>query len=305
MDGDAAGGEDRTRAKSEALMDALSIAFRLGLKRYQRSWRGRCPCCDYAAGTFAVREGKAGRAWLYCANGCGRSELEEAVAAATGHRATAMTQGDHDVAAVRERNQERALALWQGSGSISGTPADTYLAARGLSGLSASPALRFREDTPHPEGGRLPALIALVSDVSSAPISVHRTFITRDGRKADVEPAKASLGPVWGGAIRLASTAEGGTVVIGEGIESSASAGRLMGLPAWAAISAGNLAKGVLLPPKAVRMVIAADPDEAGREAARQAWLRWIDEGRSVQIAIPDGAGDFNDLLRAREADHA
>ena len=51
-------------------------------------------------------------------------------------------------------------------------------------------------------------------------------------------------------------------LVIGEGIESSASAGRLMGLPAWAAVSAGNLAKGLVLPSEARRVVIAADPDD-------------------------------------------
>jgi hypothetical protein len=75
-----------------------------------------------------------------------------------------------------------------------------------------------------------------------------------------------------------------------------------MGLPAWAAISAGNLAKGLMLPPEARHVVIAADPDEAGKRAARDAWLRWRAEGRTVQIATPYGTGDFNDLLCAREA---
>ena len=64
------------------MMRATDIAARLGLKRYPRSWRGRCPCCDYASGTFSVREGNGGRVNLYCANGCDRGELEQAVAAA-------------------------------------------------------------------------------------------------------------------------------------------------------------------------------------------------------------------------------
>ena len=101
-----------------------------------------------------------------------------------------------------------------------------------------------------------------------------------------------------GGSIRLHSFVSGMPLVIGEGIETSASAGRLMGLPAWAAISAGNLAKGLLLPPEARSVVIAADPDEAGRAAARDAWLRWKAEGRDVRIATPAGKDDFNDLLR-------
>jgi phage/plasmid primase-like uncharacterized protein len=119
-----------------------------------------------------------------------------------------------------------------------------------------------------------------------------------------VEPAKASLGPVWGGAVRLEAPASDKPIVIGEGIETSASAGRLMGLPAWSAVNAGNLAKGLVLPPEASRLVIAADPDRAGRTAARDAWLRWRAEGRNVQIATPDGVGDFNDLLRQLEVGH-
>jgi putative DNA primase/helicase len=114
-----------------------------------------------------------------------------------------------------------------------------------------------------------------------------------------VTPVKASLGPIWGGAIRLHDLDPDRPLVIGEGIETSASAGRLMGLPAWAAISAGNLAKGLALPPQARRAVIAADPDDAGRTAARDAWTRWTGEGREVRITLPDGTGGFNDLLLA------
>jgi hypothetical protein len=77
-----------------------------------------------------------------------------------------------------------------------------------------------------------------------------------------------------------------------------------MGFPAWTAIAAGNMARGLVLPPKARHVVIAADPDEAGQCAARDAWLRWNEEGSSVRIATPDEPGDFNDLLMAHEARH-
>lgn len=148
----------------------------------------------------------------------------------------------------------------------------------------------------------MPALIALVQDTAGQPVAIHRTYLSRTGERANVEPPKASLGPIWSGAVRLDPIAAELPLLIGEGIESAASAGRLMRLPAWAAISAGNLAKGLVLPPEASRVVIAADPDPAGRTAARDAWLRWHGEGRAVQIATPDGSSDFNDLLRAREA---
>jgi hypothetical protein len=287
------------------MMRATDIVTRLNLKRHPRSWRGRCPNCGYAGNTLVVKASKVGWAQLYCANGCTRDELAEAVAHATGHQHLGQ-RDDSRVVERRQRNSERALALWLGSESAIDTLADKYLTERGLTGLAASSALRFRGDTPHPEGGRLPALIALVCNVSGAPVAIHRTFLARDGSKSCSEPAKASLGTVWTGAVRLDPIATGTPLAIGEGIESSASAGRLMGLPAWAAVSAGNLANALQLPPEARSVVIAADPDWHGREAARAAWHRWKAEGRDVRIAIPDREKqDFNDLLLTREAANA
>jgi hypothetical protein len=109
----------------------------------------------------------------------------------------------------------------------------TYLINRGLYDFVVSPALRFRQDTPHPEGGRYPAMIALVVDGAGKVIAVHRTFLTREGRKANLQPVKASLGPVWGGAIRLNDQEPRRPLVIAEGIETAASAGKLMDAPAW------------------------------------------------------------------------
>lgn len=278
------------------MMYARELAGRLGLKRYPHSYRGRCPCCDYPGGGFSVRDNK-GRLQLYCANGCTRAEINNALASRYGDGwRPAPSQGNETD--NRARKQRRALALWQGSTSAAGTPADHYLTARALPGLATSSVLRFLGACPHPEGGRLPALMALVSDAADRPLAVHRTYLAPDGSaKAHIEPAKASLGPVWGAAIRLDPAAP--EIVVGEGIESAASAGRLLGLPAWAALSGGNLARGLVLPPAVRRIVIAADPDLYGRDAARAAWWRWRDEGRAVQIALPERDDcDFNDLLR-------
>jgi putative DNA primase/helicase len=282
--------------RSNLSTSAEDIAAHLGLKRYPRSWRGRCPARGYAS-TFSVRAGREGRALLFCASCRDRDALAQAVALASGQDRPSDPRADRDEVARRQRSQDRALALWSGSDSLLGTSAAKYLVGRRLNALTVSPALRFRADTPHPEDGRYPALIALIQNADGVPIAIHRTFLTRDGRKANVGPGKASLGPTWGGAIRLQAIDPDKPLVIGEGIETSASAGLLLGLPAWAAISAGNLAKGLELPSQVRRIVIAADPDDAGRGAARAAWFRWCAEGREVKIAVPDGTGDFNDLV--------
>jgi hypothetical protein len=91
--------------------------------------------------------------------------------------------------------------------------------------------------------------------------------------------------------------------VIAEGIESSASAGQMLGLPAWAAISAGNLGYALALPLGVRRITIAVDADDVGRNAAQAAACRWRAERRIVRFVTPD-VGDFNDVALAhREAD--
>jgi len=79
-------------------------------------------------------------------------------------------------AAAKARKRDKARALWNGAEPAQGTPADLYPLRRGLPGLALSPALRFRCDTPHPEGGRLPAMVALVCNVEGTPVAVHRTY---------------------------------------------------------------------------------------------------------------------------------
>ncbi len=281
-----------------ATISARDIAGRLNLRRYPRSWRGTCPSCSYR-GAFAVTEHIGSQPRLWCANACSRDALNDAVERViAGWRPTPPRDDESPaaVAARRAAKQAAALRLWSGSERCGH---EAYLGGRGLSAIATSEALRFRADTPHPEGGRLPAMIALVRDAAGNPTAVHRTFLSRDHTaKADVVPAKASIGPTWGAAIRLHDTAP--EIVIGEGIETAASAGLLLDLPAWAAISAGNLAKGVMLPAEIKSVVIAADPDPPGEAAARAAAQRWTMEGRTVRILRPNGGGDCNDILRNR-----
>lgn len=285
---------------------AADVAAKLNLARRHRSWRGTCPACEYQR-AFSVRAGRADRPLLYCANGCGQHELAEAVARATNMDCRTPERSSVADEQQTQRRQEAALRLWRGSGQATGTLVADYLQHRALPDLERSGSLRFRPDCPHPEGGSWPAMMALVQDAEDRELGIHRTYLARDGRgKAPVDPSKASLGPIWGGAVRLDPASP--EIVIGEGIESAASAGRILSLPAWAALSAGNLAKGLVLPPEVRSVVIAADADprtkqgrRPGQDAARSAAHRWRSEGRRVRIAVPDGEGaDFNDVLRSR-----
>jgi len=277
-------------------LSARELATRLGLHRSGREWRGNCPSCRYSD-TFMLTE-RGGRVLAWCASCQDQGFVTHLLRGGDCAEARA-TQATHaaEEARSREWKRERALDLWRGSRPASGTPADVYLKTRGLASLAASRLLRFSSDCPHPGGGRLPALIALVTDGDDWPLGIQRIFVRPDGTaKADVEPQRASLGPVWGGVVRLDPIAP--EIVIGEGIESSASAGRLLRVPAWAAISAGNLARGVKPPPEVRKVWIAVDNDPPGRKAARAAYFRFQAEGRVVRCATPHSDGlDFNDVL--------
>jgi phage/plasmid primase-like uncharacterized protein len=194
-------------------------------------------------------------------------------------------------------SRKRVRGFWFHCDSARGTPVARYLAGRGLPWLAGHQDIRYRAETPHPSGARLPAMVVLIHDQHGDIAAVHRTYLTLEGRKADVDPVKATLGAFSGGAIRL--DPPGPEMVIAEGLETAASAGFMLGLPAWAAIACGNLRASLVLPPIVRQVTIAADHDPPGQKAAAAAARRWAAEGRTVRIVQCDRPGqDFNDLLR-------
>jgi DNA primase len=222
-----------------------------------------------------------------------------AVAAAPADGAAGVARRDKD-----ERNRRIAWRLWQDALPAPRSPIETYLRSRGLR-LPPAPVLRWAPRCWNRETGReLPAMLARVDGASGAFVGVHRTWLRADGSgKAELEQPKCSLGPIKGGAIRLAPA--GPVLAIAEGIENALSA-LAAGYAAWSAMSAGGLA-GVVLPPIIEAVLIAADHDAngAGQRAARTAAERWRREGRRVRIALPARVGDdLNDMLIGSGGDH-
>jgi hypothetical protein len=144
-------------------------------------------------------------------------------------------------------------------------------------------------------------MVALVTHgVDDSHLAIHRTFLARDGSgKAPVDPQKMMLGPVRGGAVRLAPA--GDALMVGEGIETTLTAMHSRGHPAWAALSTSGL-KALELPKDVREVIILADGEEAGRRAARDAAERWRREQRLVRIAYAPEGTDFNDVLMGKAA---
>lgn len=284
------------------MIGAEEIAARLGLHRAsgRRAWAGDCPACGYRDG-LRVNE-REGRALWWCASCTDKAALAEAV---TGRRA-AIPQANHPPADHASR-RAAALRLWDAALPIECSPAQHYFATRGLT-LPDGVALRFLPDARHPSGARCPCMIALAVDAAGRGQAVHRTFLAPGGTgKAALDPPRATLGPIGGAVVRLCRPRAGEPLVIGEGLETALSAGVLTGFPAWAALSAGNLAR-VPLPDDVRAVWIAADHDAPGQRAAWQAADAFTGQGRAVRVLTPDAPReDFNDILRrrlAREAAH-
>jgi putative DNA primase/helicase len=140
-------------------------------------------------------------------------------------------------------------------------------------------------------------MVARVDDIEGRLIGVHRTWLDREGAGQWRRRDRASLGPIGGGAVRLAEPDE--TLFVGEGIENCLVAMQACGLPAWSALSTSDIVA-LALPAIVRTVIILADHDAngAGERAARAAAQRWLAEGRRVRIALPpESDSDFNDVL--------
>jgi hypothetical protein len=176
--------------------------------------------------------------------------------------------------------------------------ATAYLRRRAIpEALWDTPALRFHPNmTSLDDRARRPALVAAITDGSGALQGVQVTLLTAHGTaKAPVVTPRRVIGKLMGGAVRLHPV--GRELAVGEGIETMLSASAALGLPAAAALTAGNLA--MLVPLEGVeRLVVAVDSDEAGFAAADQLQSRL-----HIPVEVtppPDGAEDWNAGARVR-----
>jgi hypothetical protein len=288
-------------------MTAAEIARALGAAhRSGRWWRCRCPVHGSKGPTLAVRDGDRAALVVHCHAGCSWAEIFKELrrlGLLDGTFANAKPPAPAADLLVSQAalRTAAALKLWNAAKLAErAVLLERYLRSRNIT-MPIPRSLRWARSIRHPTGVYCSAMIARIDDVDGKLISVHRTFLRADGLgKAALEPPRAALGPVKGGAIRLAPA--GPTLLIGEGIENCLSATQATGLPAWSAISASFME--ALQLPEVVRVVvILADNDRngAGQRSAARAGQRWIEEGRRVRIALPPETGsDFNDILTGR-----
>ena len=206
-----------------------------------------------------------------------------------------------------DRIKATLRTVWQASKSIrhsDAEPVRLYLQSRGLDGwIPDWPSIRFHPNMQYrDEDGKLigyfPAILSLVERRNEA-ITIHRTFLTPDGRKAPVDsPKKMMEIPsgkiVMGSAIRLGKP--GRILGVTEGFETALAVIEATGMVTWPLISS-TLMSGFEIPHGVEKLIIWSDLDrpavktgiQAGSMAASNLAERAKGLGVEVIIREPEG----------------
>lgn len=227
---------------------------------------------------------------------------------------------------VRQSQSQRLIKAWSEASSLlseEAAPARAYYARRGIQLLDSLPeaSVRFHPSMPYFEAddkgnfvdkGSFGCILAAVVRPGSGQLAtLHRTYITPNGFKADVpEPKKLMTGasdePITGGYIPLYSTNGGSVLAVTEGIETALAVRSATRMPVWSCVSAALL-EAVVVPDHVKTVFIWADLDRSGRgaEAAQKLSQRLAERGIAAhtlmpQYQIPEGQKgiDWLDVLQ-------
>lgn len=169
---------------------------------------------------------------------------------------------------------------------------------------------RLYRSLPDDKHEYLPAMVGIIRRPDGKVSTVHRMWVTPDGRKAPGDEPRMMYPvppshPLDGSAIRL-DEAIGPVINVCEGFETALSVRSLTGQPTWSCVSTWGLSNVVL--PAHVRVVtVWADRDRSGdgEKAAARLVERLRAEGRQAMMFLPpfpiaDGAKgvDWNDVMQ-------
>ena len=284
--------------------EAIAVALGGAEKTGPVTWRAFCPVCGYRKPFSVFWEDDEITVGFHC-----YSDTHDQASILNELRGRGLLDGDYDPALAATALLLDALTIWERGVPLEGNAAAAYLASRGLrppwpstlradvfgttkKGADVVGALQPGPPPPYAFG-----LVCLVECPRRGVLGTHTINLNNGGdRKARHYRRRGNLdgGGVWLGT-------PGDELVVAEGLETTLSAMMILGVARGVAALGARGMTLLNLPDNAERVIIAADNDEEGRYAARDAQERWADEGRAVRILSPDKPDtDFNDLLRER-----
>ncbi len=290
----------------------VSIFAALGIKIPPQKKHGQCPVC---AGRDRFRmDDKDGRGTWYC-NQCTskagdgfslvmkvlKIDFKEAVKVIRG------IVGSCDITIRQPEatiSRETLRKIFTESMPIcKGDPVTKYLKNRGLSVLSDK--LRYHPECYEPETKeKLPCMLATVSLPDGEAVTMHRTYLTLDGEKADIENPKKllpALQPISGSAIRLFSSSEQ-MIYLCEGIETALAVKEMTNRPVWAAGNSVLMEK--FEPPKELKYVGIWCDNDANFTGQRAAYIlanRLVIQNKiEIEVFVPKNTGDWLDVFNQK-----
>ncbi len=302
--------KERCRGKWGGLLAMYGVD-----SRYLNGRHGPCPLCGgkdrfrfdnkQGDGTWICNQCGAGngidllmkiRNWDFkeCA-----TELEKSVGSVT-RQVTKARRSNESVKSMIDHLWNRGVPVQAGD------PVALYLANRGLDLPRFPTSLRYVEHCKHNDKTLHPAMIAAVHSADGEIVQVHRTFLTRDGQKADVDPVRLLMPGELpkGSAVRFGDPKD--VIGIAEGIETALSAAIAHRVPVWAALTAGRLM--TWEPPTGVSEVIIFGDHDTNYTGHAHAYglankLSVKHSSLHVVVSIPDKPGDWNDVYSMEAAE--
>jgi putative DNA primase/helicase len=269
----------------------------------------RCPSHRDRIPSLSVKHA-GGKVLVHCHAGCSQQKLiaalrERGLWPCTSLALSCPKQAiEHRVnGTFSEKSTEGVERIWNQAIEVQRTLAEQYLHSR-LITISPPPSIRYLRYCYHRTTGLyLPAVITGIQNSSGNLTAIQRVYLRPDGLgKAQVTNPKLSLGPMGDGAVRLGRASE--TLGLCEGWETGLSVVQLYAVPVWAAVGAGRMHR-VYVPDSVRRLIIFADNDRPGHEAAARTAHVHEGLGRRVEIRTSSIGKDFNDELVGKEHGHA
>ncbi len=267
-----------------------------------------CPVCGQGKDCYRFRDKYGSGDWI-CSR-CGGGDGFKLIMGVFGWDfAHAAKQVDSVVGNCEQEERkpqkdpsERLNKIWLETQSIDSiNPVTLYLKNRNLprsKNLRIHPKMAYYDSDGVYKGG-YPAMVAMFCTDKGEPSTLHITYLTKDGQKADVESCKKILPPskpMQGGAIRLFDEAE--TMGVAEGIETALACAREFKIPVWPTSNAVMLE--MFKPPEICKRLYIFGDNDASYTGQKSAYVLANKIYKDVQpvVMIPEVTGnDWADVL--------
>lgn len=274
-----------------------------------------CPLCPGDGGKDRFRfDDKEGKGTYFCSQ-CGAGdgfdflmklkgwEFKEAVREVekiVGRAEREVAQAKPDAFKVKNWMQQ----IWNSGVPVERfNPVGKFWERRGILPDMYPSTVRYVEKCYYSKGIYHPAMVAIFQGPDGIAGQLHKTFLTYDGHKANVETVRKTMPLPFpdGGAVRLGGIPSNGALGIAEGMESAMAASQIFGVTTWAALTKVNLMK--FQPPEEIEeLFVFSDNDMnfAGQAHAYGLANRIAHKrpGKILQVCVPKIAGeDWNDEL--------